>query len=395
MKNVKQIFTLEELAKNSSSHSIPLKILMLADTKHSAVVVNDHIKGITEFSKHQYHIENPIFNEKLAYSIELANFDCVFIHYSICILLDTYIHQKLREKLINFQGIKIVNIQDEYRWINQIKHSMVELGINGIVSAMSAELIEKVYGCNLLNGVIKVDSLPGYVSSELLSITPKPINERKVDVVYRGRKLQYWLGELAQEKHQIAAKARKYMSNKGYIYDIESDETKRIYGNDWFDFIQQSKCTLGVEGGASIFDFDGSIEQEVREYIDNRPDASFEEVSKNILYKYEGNIVCKRISPRIFEAIALGTVQILFEGEYDNILIPNVHYLELKKDFSNFPDILEKLKDLDFLQGIADAARNDIVCSNKYHFSLLGRGIDGMIDVINRGRSEFCVSLNC
>ena len=40
-----------------------------------------------------------------------------------------------------------------------------------------------------------------------------------------------------------------------------------------------------------------------------------------------------QISPKMFEAISLGTVLVMFEGKYSNILKPDLHYISLKKDF--------------------------------------------------------------
>ena len=93
------------------------------------------------------------------------------------------------------------------------------------------------------------------------------------------------------------------------------------------------KCVLGVESGASIIDFNGEIEKVVDTYVDKNPTASFEKKYALFLHKYEGSLKLNQISPRCFEAAALRTVMILFEGNYSGILKPNRQYIPLKKDF--------------------------------------------------------------
>ena len=62
------------------------------------------------------------------------------------------------------------------------------------------------------------------------------------------------------------------------------------------------------------------------------------------------------------------SVQILFEGDYSGILKPDLHYIPLKKDFSNISDVISKVKNNDLLQAIADRAYEDIITSNKYSY---------------------------
>ena len=56
-----------------------------------------------------------------------------------------------------------------------------------------------------------------------------------------------------------------------------------------------------------------------------------------------------QISPRVFEAIALRTALVLFEGEYSGIIAPGVHYIPLKKNLSNLDDVLSLLGDDEYL----------------------------------------------
>jgi hypothetical protein len=75
-----------------------------------------------------------------------------------------------------------------------------------------------------------------------------------------------------------------------------------------------------------------------------------------------------QISPKMFEAIALKTALVLFEGSYSGILKPDLHYISLKKDFSNLKQVLAKLDDISYLENITETAFKDIILSGKYNY---------------------------
>jgi len=125
---------------------------------------------------------------------------------------------------------------------------------------------------------------------------------------------------------------------------------------------------LGVEGGASILDDDGSIQKCVFQYMAKHPNSAFSEVEKICFKGKDGTFQYFMITPRHFEACMAKTCQILLEGNYSGILKPGKHYLELKKDFSNLDDVLHKVSIDSQRQGIVDQAYKDIVMSGKYTY---------------------------
>ena len=69
------------------------------------------------------------------------------------------------------------------------------------------------------------------------------------------------------------------------------------------------------------------------------------------------------------ECCATKTCQILTEGDYNGILKSGVHYIELKKDFSNLDSVLIDVVDDNKRKQIVENAYNDIVLSKKYTYS--------------------------
>ena len=87
-----------------------------------------------------------------------------------------------------------------------------------------------------------------------------------------------------------------------------------------------------------------------------------------------------QISPRVFECAAMMTPMILFRGSYSNAIEADVHYIALEKDFSNADAILARLDDLEYLQGFADRAYQQLVRSGKYGYRSLGRLVANTIE---------------
>ena len=86
-----------------------------------------------------------------------------------------------------------------------------------------------------------------------------------------------------------------------------------------------------------------------------------------------------QISPRCFEAAALRTAMVLFEGEYSGVLTPWRHYVPLAKDFSNINEVLRTLRDSAMLQQIADHAYYEVACNQDYSYARFVREIDHIL----------------
>lgn len=81
-----------------------------------------------------------------------------------------------------------------------------------------------------------------------------------------------------------------------------------------------------------------------------------------------------KISPRVFETIAMHTGLVLFEGNYSGVIHPGKHYIALKKDFSNVDEVLALVNDLDYLQKMTTRAYEDVILSGKYSYrTFIGR----------------------
>ena len=124
--------------------------------------------------------------------------------------------------------------------------------------------------------------------------------------------------------------------------DISTDEKETFCGDDWYRFLLKCKYTIGVEGGASILDRDGSISRKTDEYCSRHPGASFDEIEKACFPGLDGSLKLFALSPRHLDACMTKTCQILIKGNYNGTLSPELHYIPLEKDFSNLGQVLEE-----------------------------------------------------
>ena len=81
------------------------------------------------------------------------------------------------------------------------------------------------------------------------------------------------------------------------------------------------------------------------------------------------------ISPRHFECAMTKTCQVLVEGDYQGVLEPGRHYIELKRDYSNLDEVIEKIQDRELCEQIAERAYEEVVASGKYTYRLLAEQV--------------------
>ncbi|MCP4124419.1 MAG: hypothetical protein GY751_21970 [Bacteroidetes bacterium] len=353
------------------------------DTNNAAMVI-EHVNAIINYSKYEIfpYSKTVVNNGEIDIQLELSNFDIIIIHYSIFISVDNYLSEKSKIKLSNFEGIKIVFLQDEYRFIDKTILNLNNIGADLVFSCVPEKSIEKVYPKSRIGNIRVVNTLTGFPSDFLSILKPIRLHKRRYHVSYRGRRYPDWHGSMGLEKFEIAEKFLKHSRKFKLKTNISWKEKDRLYGANWTNLIQNSRAVLGVESGASVFDHSGKISGvvETQRALHGKKGISYETLRDRYFKEIENRIDLAQISPRIFEAICLRTMCILYEGHYSGILIPNVHYLPLKKDFSNIEDVCKKIKDDNYVSDIISNAYADIALNEEYSFLSFVRSLDSEIE---------------
>ena len=366
----------------AKANSRPLDILLLCNRpvrRANAGTIVDHLDAFERYSRHRVRLLS--FVRKLPSALELEQFDVLVIHYTIAIgwRSQDFINSEAKQRVRDFTGLKIVLIQDEYRHVNAAIEALRFMRIDVLFTCVPDGEIEKVYPAAQLPGLVKVSNLTGYVPEGALKLPVPRIADRPIDLGYRSRKPPFWLGELGSEKWTIVDRFAEQAKGTGLRLDLSYREQDRLYGAAWTKFVTQCKAMLGVESGASVFDFDGSVEKQVEACLKSNPDTTFEDVQRRFLLPYEGRIRLNQISPRCFEAAALRTALVLYEGEYSGVLEPHRHYVPLRKDFANFPEVLKALKDDDYLQQMVDRTYEEIACNPAYSYRGFASSFDEVV----------------
>ncbi|WP_429034083.1 hypothetical protein [Bradyrhizobium sp. I1.14.4] len=338
----------------------------------------DHIRAFRQYSRNAYTIVDSAAFEALEANLDV--YDCLVLHYSIVISMESFIPNLLREKIRLFKGIKVAFIQDEYRIIDRQNAALADLKIGVIFTVTNREVTRKIYRDAYFDGVRFEHTLTGFVPEHLLSLDVPKYSERPLDVSYRARKSPPWYGYFAEEKWQIAERFAADATDYGLVCDIDTSETSRIYGNSWVEFVASSKAVLGTESGVSFIDFAGDAQVQVERFCAENPDVPGDVVRHKFLGADDGKIVIHVISPRIFEAAALRTLMILYEGEYSGAVKPWDHYVPLNRDHSNMAEVVSVIRDRARAQSIIDRAFDEVARSSAWTFKAMIDRFDTVVD---------------
>jgi hypothetical protein len=244
----------------------------------------------------------------------------------------------------------------------------------------------------------------------------KPIkksSDRPLDLGIKTGRYGTYLGD--KERNLITDYFQQNSAKFGLKASIENNESSKVGRQGWVDFLNDCKGTIGNESGTNYTETDDKTVIDIMHYAAKKMNlkkqpwwfSKFEEVlfhykpyvhyptllkiydifntklflirlSEFNLYNsisdyneaeiydvffknYKNPVSTRCISSRHFDAIGTKTCQILFDGEYNHILKPDVHYIKLEKDFSNIDEVVRKFKD--------ESCRENMV-NTAYQFAL-------------------------
>ncbi len=230
----------------------------------------------------------------------------------------------------------------------------------------------------------------------------KKLSDRKIDIGVRSFRYDIHLGDKERSDffNLMNLKSSKYNLNT----DISFDPNKRFNRSEWANFLNSCRGTIATEAGTYYLQKDDQMVSEIQNFLSemrkdeggitigknskliniytNLPkkikefvkyiyfkysdkfdikyeymiseEKKFDEVYNHIITKFDKCIFySKAISSRHFDSIGTKTILIMLEGRYNDILIPDEHYIEIKKDYSNLKIQIEKFKDLTFVENMS------------------------------------------
>lgn len=352
-----------------------LKVLVLYDdwTAQTAAV-RDQLSSFRKHSENECYYAVATLEGAGADDVAIvrrlaACFDVIVLHHSVRLYVAHYINAAWAEVLASYSGYKVLFLQDDYERTETARGWIEKIGFNAFFTVVPSAYWDQVYPRSRFPKMEMQQVLTAYVPHWAKQRQPvKPLSQRSRFIGYRAFKLPFYFGDLAREKFMIGVKMREICEARGIPVDIEWETDKRIYGEAWYDFIEDSRATLGTESGSNVFDEDGSLERRIDEALKLDPALTYDQIHERFLSEHEGRVMMNQISSRIFEAIALGSALVLFEGDYSGVIREQEHFIPLKKDFSNVDEVLTKLNDTEALEQMTRRAYADVIESGKYSY---------------------------
>ncbi|MGB4101367.1 MAG: hypothetical protein WBK91_05625 [Alphaproteobacteria bacterium] len=272
-------------------------------------------------------------------------------------------------------ALKIAVPQDEFIAADQLCAFINNFAVAAVFSVTPASEWPKVYRDVDRDKVRFYEVLTGYLEERTLARIAALVAEnpaRTAAIGYRagGRNWRQsaWLGRHGILKITLADAVAAAAARFGIVTDISTRREDVFMGDDWYRFLARCKYTIGLEGGASLLDWDGTVHARTMAYVDAHPEATLEAIEQACFPGLDGKLALFALSPRHLEACATHTCQILIEGAYNGVLEAGRHYIPLKRDFSNLDAVMQQVQRDDARAGLTAAAYADIVASGRYTY---------------------------
>lgn len=272
---------------------------------------------------------------------------------------------------------KIAICQDDYSSNETLDAWLDEMNVSIVYSPITRDLDALYPILSRKPGVEFREGLTGYVDNDLLSGIENltlPLADRPIDIGTRVRAIGPHLGRHAPKKAIVSQRFCQAAEAEGFVTDCSTDPKDVLLGTNWLRFLGSCRATIGSRGGASMADPDGSIKAACQTYLEKHPSAPYDEVKaacfpdKRDTYRFDA------ISPRLFEAAATRTCQVLIKEDYLG-LEPYEDYIPLEEDFSNLSQVFEMLRSSQTLMRLTESAHQKLIASKRFSYESFVRGI--------------------
>jgi hypothetical protein len=240
---------------------------------------------------------------------------------------------------------------NEYKLMPEKMQFCEELPVRLLVSQCRAPRVHQLYrdrlGCTVM-GMVNTGLDP------TLFRPVTPLADRPIEIGYRADDTAAYIGHT--ERREMADYFARQAATLGLRVDISLDPLQRFTEQAWAGFLDRCRGQLGTEAGGDFFELTDDTRRKVNEFTDRFPEATFAEIWARFFKDYRDPVPLRILSGRNVEAAGTRTVQILFEGAYDGYFQPDVHYIPLKKDFSNVDEVMRKFRDAGHCHRVTDNA---------------------------------------
>lgn len=277
-------------------------------------------------------------------------------HDAIVILHSTYSNSNHLPDI--FQSIlgavstpKVYFIGNEYKLMPNKMAFCEKINIDLLISQTDDPDVHHLYRERL---GVNIEPIPNTGLNTKIFEPGPPREERDIDIGYRAYPGPRYLGHRNREELYEAFSQSDQFSD--LTKDLSLDRNDRFDVEGWASFLQNCKAQIGTEAGTDIFELDDKTRKAVNKYVNEHESVSWDELNEKFFRSVENPTPCRMISGRHIEAAGTKTTQLLVEGNYNNYLQPDEHYIPIKKDFSNLKEAREKFDDQEYCKRITNNA---------------------------------------
>ena len=190
-----------------------LNVLMFYDERSVHVkTIREHLDAFSHYSHCRFHFMSgtgPWGPE--VEPLDLSAYDAIAIHYSVRLSLVQHLSHDIAASISIFDGPKLLFIQDEYDTTETARRWIERLGIDCIFTNVPQDGLKHVYPSARFGHVDFIPTLTGFVpEGECIDAYVVPLEERRILIGYRGRKLPHQYGSLGYDKFRIRRRDEAY-----------------------------------------------------------------------------------------------------------------------------------------------------------------------------------------
>lgn len=304
---------------------------------------------------------------------ELVHSEAVILTYDFLTLRNWPIWKILVNRvkpIIESADVRIAMPQDDYSNCDVLDKFIVDLRMTHVYSPITNDL-RVLYPRAFTKSLFFGEALTGYVDElefERLSKFAKPYSQRELDLGQRVRAIAPHLGTRASEKASVAVGFTQLAEEHGFRCDVSTRDEDVLLGDDWYRFLGNTRFTVGAKGGASLADPTGRLADQVRRMRIRTPAIQDDEVCGQLKMQRGKPGDFSAVSPRIFEAAAMGVCQIMKRDNYVEGLEPWKHYVPIDS-LSRLDDaVIKVMRDHDRAAEIIEASQELLIHSGNFTY---------------------------
>lgn len=320
-------------------------------------------------SNNNYIVHNSIF--KFPEFLKDYPFDGIILNSTF---LDAR-HQRSRlDRIVNeyefiktSSAVKIALAQDDYDCHLELDCWMLDWDVDYFYSVVH-EYSQELFPNYIAKKGPVLKGYTGYINANLIDLAShtNSYSNRQIDVGYRATDVVTNLNKLVILKAQIGKRFIEKFEQYGLRLDISSRNEDRIYGTNWFHFIQDCRFMIGTNSGSSLIIPDLEHKERIENYLLSNRNWEYAKVKETFFPFQNESISYTAISPRNIEAAILDTCQINTTlGNYSGILNPWEHFIPLDEHCSNHVEVFEAMKDSDYIKHTISNAKEAILSYNE------------------------------